>query len=346
MFYDRFMGLCKKVGKSSAAVCRELGLNNSSATAWKRGSIPKSETLQKLATYFGVSVDYLLGYDLAEITPDGFPLFTPPNDISEVLKRNEVSDNILLLRKIANMTPDELAGRTGLSVQKIKDYESENSGRYPTEDEILSLAKVFKLTTEHIRGITPTEERLVETHRRNYYQQIIDIVDKLNFDGLTAAITRVQELTEIPRYCRSSSDLPASKPEPKIIPLYWSAAAAGATSPILGDDYDYHELTPEDPPEAMFAVRVRGDSMEPHFPDGSIAFCNKNPMADGDIGVFCLDGESFIKQYHYDRMTGITYLFSLNRQRADADKIIYPASGQMLTCMGRVITRQRYPLPQ
>ncbi len=61
MFYDRFIELCKESGKSPSAVAKELGLNNSSSTAWKRGSTPKSETLQKLANYFGVSVDYLLG---------------------------------------------------------------------------------------------------------------------------------------------------------------------------------------------------------------------------------------------------------------------------------------------
>lgn len=61
MFYDRFVELCRERGKSPAAVTREIGLNNSSSTAWKHGSTPKGETLQKLANYFGVSVDYLLG---------------------------------------------------------------------------------------------------------------------------------------------------------------------------------------------------------------------------------------------------------------------------------------------
>ncbi len=61
MFYEQFVRLCKERGMSPAAVTREIGLNNSSSTAWKHGSVPKGETLQKLADYFGVSVDYLLG---------------------------------------------------------------------------------------------------------------------------------------------------------------------------------------------------------------------------------------------------------------------------------------------
>lgn len=133
--------------------------------------------------------------------------------------------------------------------------------------------------------------------------------------------------------------------EEKVIPLYRVPAAAGYASPIYGSDFDYYTLKPEDPQGAIFAIRVQGDSMEPHFPDGSIAFCNKDPLQDGDIGVFCLDGDSFIKQYHYDKFMGMTYLFSLNRDRADADKIITRTGGQTLTCFGRVMTKRRFPVP-
>lgn len=130
-----------------------------------------------------------------------------------------------------------------------------------------------------------------------------------------------------------------------MIPLFWSAPAAGIASPIFGEDYDHYELKPDDPQGAMFAVKVSGDSMAPHFPDGSITFCNKDPLADGDIGVFSIDGGGVIKQYYYDPMLKMTYLFSLNRKRSDADVLITSTSGQTLTCLGRVITRRRFPIP-
>ncbi len=60
MFYDIFSELCRERGVSPSAVMVAIGLNKSNATFWKKGSIPKGETLQKLAGYFGVSVDYLL----------------------------------------------------------------------------------------------------------------------------------------------------------------------------------------------------------------------------------------------------------------------------------------------
>lgn len=133
------------------------------------------------------------------------------------------------------------------------------------------------------------------------------------------------------------------EPEPKIIPLYLTPAAAGYASPVFGEDYEDYTLTPDDPQGADFAVRLQGDSMEPYFPDGEVVFCNRNPLADGDIGVFVVDGTAVCKQYHKEG--GVVYLFSLNRKRADVDVVLLPSGGQTLVCQGRVITKRRYPLP-
>jgi hypothetical protein len=68
-------------------------------------------------------------------------------------------------------------------------------------------------------------------------------------------------------------------------------------------------------------------------------------MRDGDIGVFCLDGATVIKQWHFDRVLGITYLFSLNRKRSDADVCLTAGSNRSIVWQGRVITKRRYPVP-
>ena len=130
----------------------------------------------------------------------------------------------------------------------------------------------------------------------------------------------------------------------KVIPLFLIPSAASYASPLYGEDYEDYTLTDDDPPSASFAIRVQGDSMEPYIHDGSIAFCNRDPLADGDIGVFCVDGESYIKQYHHDAL-GITYLFSLNRKRADMDIVLPSSTGRSVACLGRVITNRKYPVP-
>lgn len=61
MFYDIFLKLCKQKGVTPSAVMRAIGLNKSSASYWKKGVTPSSDTLRKLADYFNVSMDYLLG---------------------------------------------------------------------------------------------------------------------------------------------------------------------------------------------------------------------------------------------------------------------------------------------
>lgn len=135
-----------------------------------------------------------------------------------------------------------------------------------------------------------------------------------------------------------------TEPEPVIINLYSEPAAAGIAVPTMGKDYTPYELKPDDPKSASYAIRIQGDSMEPAFHDGGIAFVNHDALDNGDIGVFCVDGGTVIKQYYHDPL-GMTYLFSLNRKRKEADVLIYPSSGQTIVCQGRVITSKRYPLP-
>lgn len=62
MFFDIFYELCKKKGVSCKKAAEEIGLSNSITTKWKKtGATPSGETLDKVAAYFGVSTDYLLG---------------------------------------------------------------------------------------------------------------------------------------------------------------------------------------------------------------------------------------------------------------------------------------------
>ena len=135
--------------------------------------------------------------------------------------------------------------------------------------------------------------------------------------------------------------LPAPRPARRI-PLFASPAAAGYASPVLGEEYEMIDAGGED--AAQFAVRICGDSMEPHIPDGSIVYVGREPLQNGDVGIFCVDGDTFCKQYYKDAL-GIVYLFSLNRARADADVALPPSSGRTLACFGRVLLKRRFPLP-
>jgi repressor LexA len=61
MFWEIFYNLCKKSGTSPNAVAKELEFSSGSVTFWKKGKTPQYNSLKKIADYFGVSVEYLLG---------------------------------------------------------------------------------------------------------------------------------------------------------------------------------------------------------------------------------------------------------------------------------------------
>lgn len=60
-FYEMYRCLCQKSGKSDSAIAAEIGLSNSTVTTWKQGALPRRPTIQKVADYFGVTPEYMLG---------------------------------------------------------------------------------------------------------------------------------------------------------------------------------------------------------------------------------------------------------------------------------------------
>lgn len=60
MFYDNYIYLCNRIGKTPSAVALEIGITKPTVNRWKNGSKPTDATAQKVAEYFGVSIDYLL----------------------------------------------------------------------------------------------------------------------------------------------------------------------------------------------------------------------------------------------------------------------------------------------
>ena len=65
MFWNNFVKLCTQRGTTPTAVVHILGVAGGSVTKWKNGAVPRDVTLQRIADYFGVTVDYLLGKENA-----------------------------------------------------------------------------------------------------------------------------------------------------------------------------------------------------------------------------------------------------------------------------------------
>ena len=61
MFYEIVNNLCKERKTTITRMAEDIGLSNAAPTSWRKGSVPKLSTLDKISAYFGVSTDYLLG---------------------------------------------------------------------------------------------------------------------------------------------------------------------------------------------------------------------------------------------------------------------------------------------
>ena len=60
-FYNRYVSMCNRVGKTPSAVALEIGLSKPTVNRWKNGGMPTDATISKIARYFDVSVSYMLG---------------------------------------------------------------------------------------------------------------------------------------------------------------------------------------------------------------------------------------------------------------------------------------------
>lgn len=237
-------------------------------------------------------------------------------------------------RKELGMTRVELAALLGVSPSAVGNYETGVS--FPKEEIMLRLFDslevdpntLFQDSFQHNKQpLDQKERRLLENYR-----------------GLSP-LGRETVRTMVDALCayRDEAEAGPGAPEPRMIPLYRTPAAAGYAAPAFGEDFDLIPVTGDVPPAAEFGVRIQGDSMAPYIADGSVVYVNRDPLKAGDVGIFCVDGDIFCKQYYRDP-SGIVYLFSLNRARADADVILTASGGRGFGCFGRVILRA-FPLP-
>lgn len=100
-FYDNYIKLCAVHDKSPTAVSKEIGLSNAAASGWKNGKKPSAVTKQKLADYFGVTVEDLTGeeqkekpstageMDLSSLSPEDAEL------VKKILNASEAKKNAI-----------------------------------------------------------------------------------------------------------------------------------------------------------------------------------------------------------------------------------------------------------
>lgn len=65
-FYENYLKLCEKAGKTPSAAALEMGLSKPTVNRWKKGGGATDATALKVASYFGVTVEELTGEEQKE----------------------------------------------------------------------------------------------------------------------------------------------------------------------------------------------------------------------------------------------------------------------------------------
>lgn len=130
----------------------------------------------------------------------------------------------------------------------------------------------------------------------------------LNEEGIRKAMDYIDLLESSGKYKQA-----------KIIPInvirerkvFYNTVSAGTGSFLDGEDYELYSSS-DIPAEASFGVYVSGDSMEPRYHNKDLIWIEQaEDLSDGEIGIFYLDGNAYIKKFQNNKKG--TYLISLNK---------------------------------
>lgn len=203
----------------------------------------------------------------------------------------DIKDRILSLRNEKELTQEKMAKIFNVGLSTISMWE--RGERIPRPKILQEICDYFNVDMDYLMG---------RSDIKNRYQAGLkyDWEDKLKENGRT-------EKSNITFLGDESTFI--------YIPLYESISAGYGS-----DSAEFIEMIPlyglKKNGTDYFAVKVKGYSMEPKISDGAIIIIKKDTtIENGEIGVFYLNGESFVKQKRV--ANGRTILHSYNNAFTD-----------------------------
>lgn len=259
----------------------------------------------------------------------------------------ELCERIQSLRVKNNMTQKDLSESINVSVVSIGGWE--NGTRKPSAEAIIALSKIFNVTTDYLLGVVIQPEkdalllsqsekallsnyRLLDKHGRKAVDTIC-IIEKSRVESEGIASTK------------RSNIIPISKSSSRYIPRYTTPSAAGSSVPLDGDDFEMILVDDSIPSDADFAVGIQGNSMYPYIHDGDTVYVKKgSELSVGDVGIFCVDGAMYCKQYYLDGENNLI-LLSANPRLKHTNVFVGVDSGTDVRCYGKVLLDCHIDLP-
>ena len=209
-----------------------------------------------------------------------------------------MKNNIKAIRERNNLTQKDCADIFGVTLRAWQTYEQGVSE--PKYEMLFKIADYFNTSLDNLlcrekksKKITPTDAEL-ETALLEAYRTFPEDVRRDFLDSIRNAV--LAERGDI--QC--------------ITKRFISTRVSAGFGAILDDSENWETvLVPltNDSRDADFILRVCGDSMEPEYSDGDYVLVKQqDTIEQGEIGIFCVDGEGYIKQL------GNNALISLNKK--------------------------------
>jgi len=203
--YERFMQLLQERNITPYRVSKDTGITQTTLSDWKTGrATPRAVTLQKIADYFGVSLDWLVGNseyrNLSEYnnlsTDNVYFSFAreaqeegiDPEDIKEAIEmiKGDVVmstiDRICVLLKANKKTQKELMDYIGLEKSTFTAWKSKKSTSY--KQYVSDIAKFFGVSTDYL--LCRTEDPIDYDNDDLLSQIPEEILDHFNYDAKAA----------------------------------------------------------------------------------------------------------------------------------------------------------------
>ena len=208
----------------------------------------------------------------------------------------KLGDKLTELRKAAGYSQQEVAKLISMRLEPITNRavsKWETGATYPDAMQFIWLCEIYGVAdvASTFLGISGS-----------------DPAAGLNREGANMLREYAELLRLSPKYSEAAP-VPEVKRPMRVVPLYDLPVSAGTGVFLDSDNFEPYE-SQDVPPEANFAVRVSGDSMEPLLRNGQVVFVQSaTSLEQGDIGIFIYVGDAYCKKL--DRENGIK-LVSLN----------------------------------
>lgn len=244
-------------------------------------------------------------------------------------------DNLRAARMSMGLTQKTLSEMIDVSPVTIGNWE--RGKKYPSFEGLVKLASALETSTDALLGRCGEENLTVEEKRLISKYRALDIYGKKIVNSLCDF--------ELERIEDQDKPFEFSSESKRYLPYYSAPSAAGFAAPLEGEDFEMLLVTDKVPADADFAVKISGDSMEPYIHDGQMVFVREcERLKKGEVGIFCVDGAMYCKQYV--PMDDKLCLYSANPERQEANVYITNDSSSFVKCCGKVLLVDDIPMPE